>query len=251
MTHEYTLNSRIQLLFLPRRNRKLSTPPTILTPPTRRWEDTSILQKSAAALVLPTGGNHHVSERAEGLGIRTAQRHSQCAAAQSLEAGEALYGAQNVVLPPQKLYQQWILSLTPQKSEVESQIHKFTQQSEVGVLRFLASSPQQVERIVMLARTFRLMGSPRRCSSELVVSTRKSSITSVNTRGDSQAENRPPHCFRCYVTKPIAGVRKGPTFVRTFSGGEHPEIVPGADRRIPVHGSHLTENSTVDNSADI
>jgi len=148
------------LLFLPRRHRKLSTPPTILTPPTRLWEDTSILQKSAAALVLPAVGNQHVPERAEGLGIRTAQCHSQCAASQSLEAGEALFGAQKVALPPQKLYQQWILSLTPQKSEVKSQIHKFTQQSEVGVLRFLASSPQQVERIAMLARTFRLMGSP-------------------------------------------------------------------------------------------
>jgi len=94
-------------------------------------------------------------------------------------------------------------------------MHKFTQQGEVGVLRFLASSPQQVERIAMLARTFRLMGSPRRCSSELVGSTRKSLITSVNTRGHSQAKNRPPHCFRCYVTKPIAGVRKGPTLVST------------------------------------
>jgi len=32
-------------------------------------------------------------------------------------------------------------------------MHKFTQQSEVGVLRFLTSSSQQVERIAMLART--------------------------------------------------------------------------------------------------
>ena len=67
----------------------------------------------------------------------------------------------------------------------------------------------------MLARTFHLVGLPRRCSSELVGSTRESSITSVNTRGDLQAKNRPPHCFRCYVTKQIARVRKGPTFVRT------------------------------------
>ena len=69
-----------------------------------------------------------------------------------------LFGAQKVALPPQKLYQQWLLSLTPQESEVESQMHKFTQQSEVGVLRFLASSPEQVERIAMLASTFRLVG---------------------------------------------------------------------------------------------
>ena len=115
------------MLLLPRMHQKLSTPPTILTPPTRRWEDTSILQRSAAALVLPNVGNQHVSEQAEGLGIRTAQRHSQCAAAQSLEAGEALFGAQKVALPPQKLYQQWILSLTPQESEVETQMHRFTQ----------------------------------------------------------------------------------------------------------------------------
>jgi len=94
-------------------------------------------------------------------------------------------------------------------------MHKFTQQSEVGVLRFLASSPQQVERIAMIARTFRVMGSPQRCSSELVGLTRKSLITSVNTSGDLQAKNQPPHCLRCYITKPKAGVRKGPTFVRT------------------------------------
>jgi len=109
-------------------------------------------------------------------------------------------------------------------------MHKFTQQSEVGVLGFLASSPQQVERIAMLARTFRLMGSPRRCSSELVGLTRKSSITSVNTRDDLQAKNRPPHCFRCYVTKPIAGVRKGPTFVRT----RLPSVEESIPKSIPV-----------------
>jgi len=126
MTHECTLNSRIWSLFLPRRPQKLSTPPTILTPQTRRWEDTSILQKSAVALILLHVGNQHVPEQAEALRIRTAQRHSQCAAAQSLEAGEVLFGAEKVVLPPQKLYQQWILSLTPQESEVESQMHRFT-----------------------------------------------------------------------------------------------------------------------------
>jgi len=56
---------------------------------------------------------------------QTAKRHSQCAAAQSLEAWEALFGGQEIALPPQKLYQQWLLSLTPQESEVESQMHKF------------------------------------------------------------------------------------------------------------------------------
>jgi len=86
-------------------HQKLSTPPTILTPPTRRWEDTSILQKSATALVLPTVFNQHVPERPEGLGLQTAECHSQCAAAQSLEVREALFGGQEVALPPQKLYQ--------------------------------------------------------------------------------------------------------------------------------------------------
>jgi len=120
-------------------------------------------------------------------------------------------------------------------------MHKFTQQSEVRVLTFLASSPQQVERIAMLARTFRLVGSPRRCSSELVGSTRESSITSVNTRGDSQAKNWPPHCFRCYVTMPIAGVHKGPTFVRTR--------LPSVQENIPK--SFLVKNEDFLFTADI
>jgi len=54
------LKLKDSVAFSPQRHQKLSTLPTILTPPTRRWEDTSILQKKkkgAAALVLPTVGN--------------------------------------------------------------------------------------------------------------------------------------------------------------------------------------------------
>jgi len=138
--------------------------------------------------------------------------------------GGAVWCRKSCVAPAETLSTMDTVPYTPgvRSQKPDAQVHP---ESEVGVLRFLASSPQQVERIAMLARTFCLMGSPRRCSSELVGSTRKSSITSVNTHGDSQAKNRTQHCFRWYVTKPIAGVRKGSTFVRTR--------LPSVEKSIP------------------
>jgi len=90
----------------------------------------------------------------------------------------------------------------------------------------------------MLARTFRLMGSPRRCSSEPVGSTRKSSITSVNTRGDSQAKKPAPTLLEVLCHKAESWGAQRPHFranKAAFSGGDHPEIVPGEDHRLPVH----------------
>jgi len=82
-------------------------------------------------------------------------------------------------------------------------------------------------------------------------SARESSITSVNTRGDSQAKNRPLHCFRYYVIKPIVGVRKGPIFVRTRlpSVEENvPKSFPVKNVDFPFTADNLTENGDVDNS---